>query len=207
MIVTRQRKKPFPWKRVLLPAAAIALLVAALSWAPSRTWIATGPLAPVWKAASPVWKPIAAPFDAAGQARTVSAQSAQIADLQKQLQQARADITDRDKQISQLQTQVNDAQQQAAVASAAKPPAPVAQASAAPAPDLGTQGTPDMRRTAQVWSAMDSEAAAKIVQRLPQDYVARVFALMSPDSVGAILENLPASYAARLTQEHPELHR
>jgi TolA-binding protein len=208
MIVTRQRKKPFPWKRVLLPAAAIALLIAALWWAPSRTWIATGPLAPVWQAAAPVWKPIAAPFDSLAQARAISEQNIKIADLQKQLQQARADITDRDKQISRLQTQVNDAQQQAAQASAAKPAAATAaQATAAPAPDLSTQGTPDMRRTAAVWSAMDSESAAKIVQKLPQDYVARVFALMSPDAVGAILENLPAAYAARLTQEHPELHR
>jgi flagellar motility protein MotE (MotC chaperone) len=200
MIVTRKRRKPFPWKRVLLPAAAIALLAAALSWAPSRNWIATGPLAPVWK-------PVAAPFNSIEEAQTISAQNAQIAELRKQLQQARADVADRDKQISQLQTQVNDAQQQAVVASAAKPAAPAAQASAAPAPDLSAQGTPDMRRTAAVWSAMDSEAAAKVVQKLPQDYVARVFALMSPDSVGAILENLPASYAARLTQEHPELHR
>ncbi len=207
MIVTRKRRKPFPWKRVLLPAAAIALLTAALSWTPSRTWIAAGPLAPVWKATSPVWQPIAAPFDSLAQSRTISAQDAQIADLRKQLQQAQSDITDRDKQISQLQTEVNDAQQQAATASAVKPAAPAAQASAAPAADLSEQGTPDMRRTAAVWSSMDAESAAKIVQKLPQDYVARVFALMSPDSVGAILENLPASYAARLTQEHPELHR
>ncbi|HKU66633.1 MAG TPA: hypothetical protein VJP85_02550 [Candidatus Baltobacteraceae bacterium] len=199
MIVTRQRRKPFPWKRVLIFTALIALLAGAFSWAPSRNWIATGPLAPVWK-------PIAAPFDSLAQSRTISTQSAQIADLQKQLQQARSDVTNRDKQVSQLQTQVNDAQQQAALAGAAKPAAPPVQASAPPAADLSAQATPDMRRTAAVWSAMDSEAAAKIVQKLPQDYVARIFALMSPDAVGAILENLPASYAARLTQEHPQLH-
>jgi flagellar motility protein MotE (MotC chaperone) len=63
-----------------------------------------------------------------------------------------------------------------------------------------------MRRTAAIWAAMDAESAAKVVQKLPDDYVARVFALMSPDSVGAILENLPAAYSARLTQEHPQLH-
>lgn len=202
MIVTRQRRKPFPWKRVLLPAVAIALLIAAFSWAPSRAWIANGPLAPVWK-------PVAAPFDSLGEARTVSMQSSQIAGLQKQLADAQSQIADRDKQISQLQSQLNDAAQQAALAHAAKPVAAevVAQASAAPAADLSTQGTPDMRRTAAVWSAMDAESAAKVVQKLPEDYVARIFALMSPDAVGAILENLPASYAARLTQEHPELHR
>lgn len=205
MIVTRQRRKPFPWKRVLLPLAAVALLAAALSWTPSRTWIAAGPLAPAWKALAPVWKPIAAPFDVAGQLHAISSENATIASLQKQLADANAHAAAQDKQISALQTQLNDAQQQAALAHAAKPAAP--QATAAPAGDLSTQATPDMQRTAAVWAAMDSDAAAKIVQKLPQDYVARVFALMSPDAVGAILENLPASYAARLTQEHPLIRR
>ncbi len=204
MIVTRQRRKPFPWKRVLIPAIAVALIAGALSWAPSRTWISNGPLAPAWK-------PIAAPFDSIGQARIISSQNAAIASLQSQLADARSQVSDRDKQISQLQTQLNQAQEQAALAHSAKPAAPAPQAPAqtrsAATADLSAQASPDMRRTADVWSAMDAEAAAQVVQKLPQDYVARVFALMSPDSVGAILENLPASYAARLTQEHPELHR
>ena len=207
MIVTRQRKKKFPWKKVLLPGTALVLLIAALWWAPSRNWIATGPLSPVWKATSPVWRPIAAPFDSLGQARTISTQSAQIAQLQKQLADQQSQITDRDKQISQLQTQLNGAQEEAAKASAAKPVAPVSQASSAPQADLGSQATPDMRRTAAVWAAMDPETAAKVIQRLPQDYVSRIFALMSPDAVGAILENVPAKYAAALTQEHPQLRQ
>lgn len=206
MIVTRQRRKPFPWKRLLLPLAAVALLSVALSWAPSRTWIATGPLSPAWKALQPVWKPIAAPFDVAGQLHTISSQGSTIASLQKQIAAAQAQIADRDKQISGLQTQLNDAQQQAALAhAAAKPAAP--QATSAPAGDLSQQASPDMHRTAAVWAAMDAESAAKIIQKLPQDYVARVFALMSPDAVGAILENVPAAYAAKLTQEHPEIRR
>jgi flagellar motility protein MotE (MotC chaperone) len=53
---------------------------------------------------------------------------------------------------------------------------------------------------------MDADAAAKVVQRLPDAYVARIFAIMPADSVGAILENLPAAYAARLTQDRPELN-
>lgn len=201
MIVTRQRKKPFPWRRVALPAAAVALLAAALAWAPSRTWIATGPLAPLWHS-RPV-QAVSAPFDSVAQQQRIGSQDRRIAELQQQLAQAQAQVRDRDKQISGLQTQLNDAQQQAAVA---KPS--TSQATAAPqGADLGTQATPDIQRTAQVWAAMDSEAAAKIVQQLPQDYVARVFAAMSPDAVGAILENLPATYAAKLTQEHPELKR
>ncbi len=201
MIVTRRRKKPFPWKRVAVPATLIALIAAVLCWAPSRNWVATGPL-------EPAWTTVTAPFDQVGQTRTISAQNASIASLQQQLADARSQIADRDKQISQLQTQLNDAQQTAASAPSNKARAAVAQSTAAPAAaGLSAQATPDMRRTAAVWSAMDSEAAAKIVQRLPQDYVARVFALMSPDSVGAILENVPSSFAARLTQEHPELNR
>lgn len=210
MIVTRQRKKPFPWRRLLLPAAAVALLAAALSWAPSRNWIAAGPLAPLWQ--SPPAKALSAPFNGVAQEQRLGSQERQIASLQQQLADARSQITDRDKQISQLQTQLNGAQDEAAAAKAAKPAAAVpakadAQPGAPQGADLATQATPDIQRTAQVWSAMDSEAAAKIVQQLPQDYVARVFAGMSPESVGAILENLPASYAAKLTQEHPELKR
>jgi flagellar motility protein MotE (MotC chaperone) len=200
MIVTRQRKKRFPWKRVLIPLVLIGLIAGAIAWTPSRTWIATGPL-------SPIWKPVAAPFDGLAESREIASQNAQIASLQKQLSDAQTQIAQRDKQISQLQTQLNDSEVQAALAKSAKPAAVTAQASEAPANDLSAQGTPDMRRTAAVWAAMDAESAAKVVQKLPQDYVARVFALMSPDAVGAILENVPASYAAHLTQEHPELRR
>lgn len=207
MIVTRKRKKRFPWRRVLLPGVAVALLVAALSWTPSRTWIATGPLAPLWN--TPPVKAIAAPFDGLAQQRHIAAQDREIASLQAQLADARSQINDRAKQTSQLQSQLNDAQQQAAQASAVKPAArPTASPDAAQnAGNLATQATPDIQRTAQVWASMDSESAAKIVEKLPQDYVARVFAAMSPEAVGAILENLPASFAAKLTQEHPELKR
>ncbi len=197
MIVTRRRRKPFPWKRVLIPSVIIALLVAALWWTPSRTWIVD----------RPVFKPIAKLFDPVAQQQTIKSQDAQLSELQQRLAAANSQIADRDKETSKLQTQLNDAQQQAAVTSVPLKQKPLPQASAQPtaaANDLSAQGTPDMRRTAQVWGAMDSEAAAKIVQKLPTDYVARVFALMSPDSVGAILENLPPAYAARLTQEHPE---
>jgi|SRR5579884_310947 len=199
MIVTRRRKKKFPWKRAFTILAVIGLIAGAFWSTPSRTWIA----------ATPPAKSIVQLFDPVGKQQQITAQSAQIASLQQRISSMQSQIADRDKQISQLQTQVNDAQQQAAVADAAPKSKPSPQASNAPlvTSDLSSQGTPDMRRTAQVWGAMDSEAAAKVVQRLPSDYVVRIFALMPPDSVGAILENLPASYAARLTQEHPELKR
>lgn len=207
MIVTRRRRKPFPWRRLLVPAVAVALVAAALWWNPSRNWIATGPMAPMWQ--SPVVQTVSAPFNGMALQQRVRARESDIASLQQQLADARAQLAEREKQISQLQSQLNDAQTEAAVAKAAKPaaPAPKNQNAAAQSQDLSTQATPDIQRTAQVWAAMDSESAAKIVQNLPQDYVARVFAAMSPEAVGAILENLPASYAAKLTQEHPELKR
>ena len=199
MIVTRQRKKRFPWKRLLAPAVLLAVLGLALWWTPSRTWIANE--------TAPMWKPVAAPFNAVAQQKALADSSKQAASLEAQLADARAQIADRDKQISRLQTQLNDAQQQAVDVPS---PAPAATASAAPGPngsDLAQQATPDMRRTAAEWASMDSESAAKVVQKLPIEYVARVFAVMSPDAAGAILENLPASYAAQLTQDHPELKR
>lgn len=213
MIVTRQRRRRFPWKRVLFPLGFLTVLALALWWTPSRTWLATGPVTtPVWNATAPVWKPIAKPFDMAAQQGTIKAQTAQIQALQKQVAQAQAQVTDRDKQISQMQTQLDQSQQDAVTAHATGGVKGAVTPNATPASipvvaDLSQQGTADMRRTAQVWGSMDSEAAAKVVQKLPDAYVARVFALMSPDSVGAILENLPSGYAARLTGEHPELKR
>lgn len=199
MIVTRQRKKRFPWKRLITPAILLAVLALALWWTPSRTWIANE--------TAPAWKPVAAPFNAVAQQKALADSTKEAASLESQLADARAQITDRDKQISHLQTQLNDAQQQAVqVKSAAPTPAPSADPEQR-GNDLSQQATPDMRRTAAVWASMDSEAAAKVVQKLPVDYVARVFAVMSPDAAGAILENLPAAYAAQLTQDHPELKR
>ncbi|MFN2449729.1 MAG: hypothetical protein ABR508_08045 [Candidatus Baltobacteraceae bacterium] len=210
MIVTRRRKKPFPWKRVMYSAAAAAIVTLALWWAPSRTFLAASPVtAPVRNA--PFLKPLARPFDLAAQQGTLNAQSAQIDALSKEVNDARSQIAQRDKQITQLQTQLSQAQQGSAVAPASKPAGGIAANPAAAIPvvsaDLAQDGTAGMHRTALVWGAMDSEAAAKVVQKLPEAYVARIFALMPPDSVGAILENLPAAYAAQLTQEHPELKR
>ena len=213
MIVTRHRRKKFPWKRVLYFTVFIAALAAAILWTPSRVWLARGPVTtPVWNATAPVWKPIAKPFNIAAQQGTIDAQASEIQRLNAEVTGDQAKIADRDKQISQLTSQLNQAQQTAAEPHPSKPAGGVTASPTAPAVavvsgDLTTSATPDMRRTAQEWGAMDSEAAANLVQRLPDAYVARIFALMTPDSVGAILENLPPGYAARLTQEHPELKR
>jgi flagellar motility protein MotE (MotC chaperone) len=213
VIVTRRRRKQFPWKRIAVPVIALAIVVGAFTWPPSQHWIATGPLAPAWRAAAPV----GAPLHFAAQNQTITDQNRQIIALQKQLAVEKTQTADRDKRISSLQTQLNQAQTRAAQAQAPAPResqannvqsagASIAQP-AAQTEDLAQSGTPDMRRTAQEWGSMDAEAAAKVVQKLPLAYVARIFALMSPDAAGAILENVPPAYAAALTQEHPELRR
>ncbi len=48
VIVTRQRRKPFPWRRLILPVVAIGLVVFAFVWPPSRNVILNGgPLSPM----------------------------------------------------------------------------------------------------------------------------------------------------------------
>jgi len=212
VIVTRQRRKPFPWRKLLLPVAAIALLTFALSWAPSRNFLANGPLAPAFKAVQPAL----APFHFEAQNRLIGQQKSQIDALQKQLDDLKQQLAGRDKQISSLTTQLNQTQQQLAQKTSAPAPPVKKPANAdtgvnatavANANDLSNGATPDMRRTAAQWASMDPEAAAKVVQRLPVQYVARIFAVMGPDNVGPILEAVPPKFAADLTRDHPELAR
>ncbi len=213
MIVTRQRRKPFPYRRLILPVLAIALVVFAFWWAPSRSVIAGGPMAPVWQTAGAWWGNVAAPFHFAAQNREITDRSRQIVQLQGQLATAQSTAQAKDKQIAALQQQIDQLQSQAASARSAGPPAKGA-AAPRPVPSAGAFGsdaaagtTPDIQRAAQYWTSMDPENAAKIAQRLPPSYVARVFAQMQPDAVGAILDALPPSFAAKLTQEHPEIQR
>jgi flagellar motility protein MotE (MotC chaperone) len=189
MIVTRKRKKKFPWKRVLIPVAIVAVIAAALAVPQSRGVIADH--------TQPVWKPFATPFQGLALEKQIRDQSREIAELQSELSDAQSQIADRAKDVSRLQTQLSNAQQQSVQVPPARDTQPIAKPSPLP--------TPDLNRIAAEWSAMDSEAAAKVVQKLPIEYVAHVFTLMSPDAAGAILENLPAAYAAQLTQERPDL--
>lgn len=213
MIVTRQRRKPFPWKRLMLPVAAVALLAFALVWQPSRNVLAKGPLAPVWRATAPFASAVAQPFHYAAQNQLLTERNREIAVLKKQLAQARNRVSAKDKRVAALSAEVTQLQQQAAQAAAAPARAASQTANrttvaATPAGgDLTVGATADMRRTAAYWSNMDPSNAAKVVQRLPITYTARILALMSPDNVGAILDALPASYAAKLTQDHPELKK
>jgi flagellar motility protein MotE (MotC chaperone) len=219
VIVTRQRRKRFPFRRLLLPAVAIALLAFAFWWTPSRNAIEGGPMAPAWRTAGTWADAVAAPFHFAAQNQVITDRNRQIAVLQTQLTASQAATTGKDKQIADLQQQVGQLQSQAA--NTRSSPATRKPGAASPQPgaflssgttvasggDLTANASADTRRTAQYWTSMEPENAAKLAQQLPPPYVARVFAQMQPDAVGAILDALPASYAAKLTQERPEIQR
>jgi flagellar motility protein MotE (MotC chaperone) len=215
VIVTRRRRKPFPWKRLILPAVAIALVAFALSWAPSRGVITGGPMAPLWRSTSTTFDAVAAPFHFAAQNQLLTQRDREIADLRTQLAAAQSQSKAKDKQIGALNNQVVQLQTQ--IASAHVAPVKTA-ASGAPLAAAGLQNggvaaasssTADqaLSRTAQYWANMEPENAAKVVEKLPVPYVARVLAQMPPDAVGAILDAVPAAFAAQLTQENPQLKR
>ncbi|HET9029706.1 MAG TPA: hypothetical protein VFN49_05970 [Candidatus Aquilonibacter sp.] len=223
MIVTRQRKKPFPWKRLILPVIAIALVVFAFVWPPSRNVIAKGPAAPVWNVAGNAWSNVAEPFHFAAQNEALTQKNAQIEKLQRQVSDLQSQLKAKDNKINGLNAQVSQMQLQAANPSPAASSAPAAQQNGTTGAggsnpggiasqsnagsDLAQGATPDMRRTAAYWGNMEPENAAKVIQKLPIPYVAHILALMSPDTVGSILDALPTSYAAKLTQDHPELKK
>jgi flagellar motility protein MotE (MotC chaperone) len=222
VIVTRQRRKPFPWRRFILPLIAVALVIFAFVWPPSNQVIVKGPLAPLW---SFIGDNLSKPFDIATKLREEKALRTTIAQQGGQISTLQADVTAKAKQIADLTSQVDQLKAQAAAANSAGGPAPAASAApagqqqqqqqqqaqagaASVAADMQPMSSQEaMRRTAQYWSNMEPDNAAKVVQKLPIPYVASVMTLMSPDDVGAILDALPASYAAELTQEHPELKR
>jgi flagellar motility protein MotE (MotC chaperone) len=226
VIVTRQRRKPFPFKRLLLPLIAIALVAFAFVWPPSRNILLNGPAAPVARSVGNAYDNVAQPFHFAAQNQVITERGKEIAALTAQLTTAQAQEQDKAKQVTALQQQIDQLQTQAASSRNNASPAPGRQSSAprasggAPAGtfssstaqgggyvagDLSSGATADMRRTGAYWSSMEPENAAKIAQNLPTSYVARVFAQMAPGDVGAILDALPASYAAKLTAENPEI--
>jgi flagellar motility protein MotE (MotC chaperone) len=225
VIVTRQRRKPFPFKRLLLPLLAIALVVFAFVWPPSRNVIFNGPAAPAARAVGNAYDTAAQPFHFAAQNQVITGLNRQIETLQSQHAQDQADAASKAKQIAALQQQIDQLQTQAASTRSNASPLPARQASGPAAPaaapsgafssstaqggyvagDLSAGATADIRRTGAYWSSMEPENAAKLAERLPTSYVARVFAQMSPNDVGAILDALPAPYAAKLTAENPEI--
>jgi hypothetical protein len=217
VIVTRQRRKPFPWRRLILPLIAIALVVFAFSWGPSRNVITGGPMGPLWNTVGSTFDKVATPFHFAAQNQLITDRNKQILALQNQVADLQTAATASKKTAADLNAQIGQLQQQLASAHNAPSAAPGASsapgalaspgAAGATANDLTTGATADMRRTAQYWANMEPDNLAKVLPKLPIPYVARVLALMSPDNVGAILDALPAAYVAQLTSENPELKR
>jgi len=216
VIITRQRRKPFPWRRLILPIIAIGLVVFAFVWGPSRNVITSGPAAPLWNVIGSTFDKVAVPFHFAAQNQKLTDANKQIvtlngklSDLQGQMVVRDKQITDLNSQVAQLQSQAASTRASAAPAASAAPGSAAAAAGASPgaANDLTTGATPDMRRTAQDWANMEPDNLAKVLPKLPVTYVARILALMSPDTVGPILDALPPAYVATLTQENPGLKR
>lgn len=223
MIVTRQRRKSFPWGRLMLPLLAIGIAAFALWWPPSHKVIFGGKMSSFWVSASTVYDRAAAPFHFAAQDKVITQKNKEIADFRSQTTAQTTQLTADKKKLAAMQSELNRAQAdlaQARSGSATKLSSrtptnqqslsasnPTATSTQRVYGDLASGATPDMRRTASAWAAMDPDTAAVVLQKLPVPYVARVMALMSPDSAAAILDALPASYAAKLTQENPDLRK
>lgn len=209
MIVTRQRKKKQSNLPILLPIAAIAMLVIALTWPPSRNFITNGPLKPVATVFDGVWGVVSRPLSFAYQQQQITDRNQQIKDLNDQLEADRKASDAKDAQLAALQKQLTAANSEPAAATPAPAVPPAGQAAgtdAAAGP--GQPAVSDaIRRSAQQWAAMDPETAAALVQKLPTAYVSAVFAQMSPDSVGPIMDALPPKVAALIVESgtNPQL--
>ncbi|MGB8798582.1 MAG: hypothetical protein WCC70_13605, partial [Candidatus Aquilonibacter sp.] len=114
MIVTRRRRKPFPWRRLILPVVAIGLVVFAFAWPPSRNVITGGPLSPLLQNVGSRFDTIAAPFHFAAQNQVLTDRNRQIMQLQSQITELQAQSAAKDKQIASLNGQIGQLQTQAA---------------------------------------------------------------------------------------------
>jgi flagellar motility protein MotE (MotC chaperone) len=205
VIVTRRRRKPFPYQLVILALLVAGGIAFVFAWPPTRTAIVTGP----WSA----------PLRIESLNQGIVARDRQIAQLQRAVSDAQNATQEKQKRVALLEEQIAQLEMQAA--SSRAPSAPRARRSRGVAPSFNATDqaasdvsatddaapTAEIRRTAQYWASMDPENAAKVVQRLTPDYVVRVFAVMQPDAVGAILDAVPVAYAARVTEERPDLAR
>lgn len=202
MIVTRQRKKKRNLARLLLPLAAIAAFVFAITWGPSRAVLSTGPTKPAWDAGASVAATLGRPLTFAAQQNAITDRNREIRTLNAQLEAQRQKSAAADAHAQQLQQQLATLQNQPkptpVPAAPVRTPAAasgIAGAAAAPQPSA------DDKRLAATWAAMEPEKAAALVQRLPDDQVSRVLAAMDPDSAAGILNALPAAAAARLSRD------
>ncbi|MHB8462945.1 MAG: hypothetical protein ACYDA1_09880, partial [Vulcanimicrobiaceae bacterium] len=121
MIVTRQRRKPFPWGRIVLPLLAIALVAFAFWWTPSRSVIFNPRMSSFWTSASTVYNRAATPFHFAEQNKVITALNAQVATLTTQSTAQTAQIAADKKKLAAMQSDLNRAQADLAQARSVKP--------------------------------------------------------------------------------------
>jgi len=208
MIATRQRKqKKGSLLPILLPIAAIAMLIVALTWGPSRKFITNGPLHPVANVFDTIWATLSRPLTFAYQQQQITDRNVQVKTLNDKLETDRKASDAKDAQIASLQKQLTELQ-------AEPSPAPSASAAPAAAAGGGAPGVPGaaaaspaqaaVALTAKQWSAMDPERAAALAQKLPEAYDAQVLAQMSPDNAGPIMDALPSGFAAKIVQSSPQ---
>jgi len=210
MIATRQRKqKKGSLLPVLLPIAAIAMLIVALTWGPSRAFITNGPLHPVANVADSIWATVSRPLTFAYQQQQITDRNVQVKQLNDKLETDRKVADAKDAQIASLQKQITAIQAESAEAPSPAPASSGAPGSAAAAAGgmagaSGASPDPAIALAAKQWSAMDPERAAALAQKLPEAYDAQVFAQMSPDNVGPIMDALPSAFAAKIVQSGPQ---
>jgi hypothetical protein len=215
MIATRQRKqKRGSLLPVLLPIAAIAMLIVALAWPPSHNFITNGPLHPVASVADSIWSQVSRPLTFAYQQQQITDRNVQVKQLSDKLETDRKSAGDKDAEIASLQKQITALQNQPEATASASPdatasgaPVTTAAGGTVPAANGSPAASPDataVKLTAQQWSAMDPERAAALAQKLPEVYDAAVFAQMSPDNVGPIMDALPSAFAAKIVQSGPQ---
>ena len=208
MIVTRQRKKKKSSLPILLPIAAIAMLVIALTWPPSRNFITNGPLKPV---ATVVRRDLDHRVAAADLRLSAAADhrpaTNEIKDLNDKLEsRPQGRRATRTPQVAAA-SEADRRSQQPARARDSRAVAAALRSAAGAGCRQGAAGSATVaavsnavKTAAQEWSAMDPEKAAALVQKLPTAYVATVFAQMSPDSVGPIMDALPPKVAALIVE-------
>jgi len=211
MIATRQRKqKKGSLLPVLLPIAAIAMLIVALTWPPSRKFITEGPLHPVAAVFDTVWSTVSRPLTFAYQQQQITDRNVEVKQLNDKLESDRKAAADKDAQIASLQKQIAAVQNQAepSPTPAASPGAAGTTTTAGASGGLGTTpqspAAAQLGLTAKQWSAMDPVRAAALAQKLPPAYDAQVFAQMQPDNVGPIMDALPSDFAAKIVQSGPQ---
>jgi hypothetical protein len=154
MIATRQRKqKKGSLLPVLLPFAAIVMLIVALTWPPSRNFIANGPLHPVVDTLDNVWATVSRPLTFAYQQQQITDRNVQVKQLNDKLEADRKAADEKDAQIASLQKQLtaNAGEPTAAPSPGAPGSAAAAGASGATGGAASAPGLPGRRSSGPRW--------------------------------------------------------